>query len=223
MAQAAATCTSTRGVTPNGYTDRSKDPGGCANSPGGWPNLYERFDMADVTAAVKKCIQCNIQMPANKRPHAVYCTRKCKMAASEKRRPKRDDRARYLKEREHRLEYAGRYQRENPHVPKRAKRKRKARMAGAGVLHISARDWLRTLNRHGGRCFYCGTTARMSMDHVVPISRDGQHSIGNVLPACIGCNSSKGHRTIMEWRLGRSVRRARVTSAAAQHRRPDVA
>jgi 5-methylcytosine-specific restriction endonuclease McrA len=176
--------------------------------------------MGDVTAVVKHCAQCGLKMPENKRPHAVYCTRKCKAASAEKRRPKRDDHARYLREREHRIEYAKRYQKENPHVPKRAKRKRKSRMAGAGVLHISARDWLRLVNRYDGRCFYCGCTGPMSMDHVVPISRDGRHSIGNVIPACVTCNSSKRNRTIMEWRLGRSVRRARTTSPAAAHDRP---
>jgi|688.fasta_scaffold182956_2 5-methylcytosine-specific restriction endonuclease McrA len=172
----------------------------------------------------ERCAGCNVRMPEGKRPHALYCTRACKSSAYSRANPASpaENRERYRKEREHRLEYSKQYQKDNPHVPKRAKRKRKSRMAGVGVLHISAKDWNRLVARHHGKCFYCGASGRMSMDHVVPISRDGRHSIGNVLPACITCNSSKRNRTIMEWRLGRSVRRARTTSPAAAHDRSSV-
>lgn len=151
-------------------------------------------------APPKVCAQCNVPMPPGKRPHAVYCTRNCKTRAGYKRRPPRDEAARYLREREHRLAYAAKYQRANPQVPQRAKRKRKARIAGAGLFTVTARDWARTIARYDG-CAYCGGHGRMSMDHVVPISRGGRHSIGNLVPACINCNSSKRDRTIMEWRL----------------------
>lgn len=158
----------------------------------------------------KVCIQCSQPMPDGKRPHAVYCTRKCKTSASERRRPQRDHAARYLREREHRLESVSAYQRENPQVPQRSKRRRKALIAGAGVFQVSAKDWSKEVRRHGGRCFYCNSDGRMSMDHVVPISRGGRHSIGNLVPACITCNSSKRDRTIMEWRLKRPSPRKKV-------------
>lgn len=34
----------------------------------------------------KRCLHCNCEMPPGKRPHAKYCSRKCKTAASEQRR-----------------------------------------------------------------------------------------------------------------------------------------
>lgn len=73
------------------------------------------------------------------------------------------------------------------------------------MFHVSDRDWRRLCQRHGGRCYYCGSVKPLTMDHVVPVSRGGQHSIGNLLPACGPCNATKHHRTIMEWRLGRRV------------------
>lgn len=38
------------------------------------------------------------------------------------------------------------------------------------------------------------------MDHVVPLSRGGRHSIGNILPACESCNLSKHASYLVEWR-----------------------
>lgn len=171
--------------------------------------------------ALKRCPVCSSSMNGM-RPHAVYCSRSCKSKAAGKRNPstKEQNRARYLRERDRRLEYAKRYQRENPGVPKRAKRKRKARIAGAGVFEITARDWDRLVARHQGRCFYCSTKGPMSMDHVIPISRGGRHSIGNILPACINCNSQKYNSTVMEWRMRGGYRG--VSAAAAAHDGSDV-
>lgn len=49
-------------------------------------------------------------------------------------------------------------------------------------------------------CFYCGSTQKICVDHVVPLSRGGNNSIGNYLPACISCNSSKKNKFITEWK-----------------------
>ena len=49
-------------------------------------------------------------------------------------------------------------------------------------------------------CFYCGTSENITLDHVIPLSRGGKHSVGNIVPACGRCNSSKGSKTIIEWR-----------------------
>jgi 5-methylcytosine-specific restriction endonuclease McrA len=50
-------------------------------------------------------------------------------------------------------------------------------------------------------CSYCGGTENISLDHVVPIARGGNHSIGNLMPLCRSCNSSKGKKLLVEWRL----------------------
>lgn len=52
-----------------------------------------------------------------------------------------------------------------------------------------------------GPCFYCGNTNRISIDHIIPLSRNGRHSIGNLISACKSCNSRKQARTIMEYRI----------------------
>ena len=53
--------------------------------------------------------------------------------------------------------------------------------------------------RDGYRCQYCGTRARdLTLDHVVPRSRGGQHSWENIVSACKPCNHGKAGRTPRE-------------------------
>jgi 5-methylcytosine-specific restriction endonuclease McrA len=43
-----------------------------------------------------------------------------------------------------------------------------------------------------GRCFYCREKRRLTLDHIIPLSKGGLHSRDNVVFACVSCNSSKG-------------------------------
>lgn len=48
--------------------------------------------------------------------------------------------------------------------------------------------------RDGWRCQYCGTTGRLTLDHVVPKSRGGDSVWENVVASCAPCNLRKGDR-----------------------------
>ncbi|OZH54670.1 HNH endonuclease [Hydrocoleum sp. CS-953] len=54
------------------------------------------------------------------------------------------------------------------------------------------------LKRDHHRCQYCGTTKRLTLDHVIPRSKGGKHSWDNVVTACERCNAFKGNRTPTE-------------------------
>ena len=79
----------------------------------------------------------------------------------------------------------------------------RAAARGSLTLELKPKDWHRICARYLWCCFYCGRKTELTFDHVMPVSRGGRHSIGNVLPACGSCNSSKNNRTIMEWRVSR--------------------
>jgi len=52
--------------------------------------------------------------------------------------------------------------------------------------------WKRRLAR--GICAYCGKRVapdELTMDHIVPISRGGKSTKGNVRPVCKACNTAK--------------------------------
>jgi len=53
--------------------------------------------------------------------------------------------------------------------------------------------------RDGWRCVYCGAVQpaeALSVDHVHPRVKGGDHSSGNLVTACIACNSRKGGRSL---------------------------
>jgi len=60
--------------------------------------------------------------------------------------------------------------------------------------------WKRRLAK--GRCHYCHQAfapAELTMDHVVPLSRGGRSTKGNVVPCCKPCNTNKRQLLPMEW------------------------
>lgn len=96
------------------------------------------------------------------------------------------------------------WRRANPERAAVAKSRRRAAMLS--VEHpLTSAEWEDILWLHGNRCLYCGGTDRLAMDHVEPISLGGAHAYWNVVPACIHCNSSKGHLTLIEWKNRGSI------------------
>lgn len=54
------------------------------------------------------------------------------------------------------------------------------------------------LRRDNHACQYCGSTKKLTIDHVIPRSKGGQHTWDNVVAACERCNSLKGDRLLHE-------------------------
>ena len=56
--------------------------------------------------------------------------------------------------------------------------------------------WKNEIDR--GICHYCGEkfkSSELTMDHVVPISRGGKSTKGNIVPSCKECNNKKKYMT----------------------------
>lgn len=109
----------------------------------------------------------------------------------------RKNREYYNRNREHIISQKAKYNANNPNVKRKSSSKRRASLEKVSVYEILDRD-IKRLYR--SPCIYCGSQDSIQIDHVMPISRGGTHSIGNIVPACKTCNPSKGGRTIMEWR-----------------------
>jgi len=61
------------------------------------------------------------------------------------------------------------------------------------------RRWRQTLHQLTGQhCIYCGERSE-SIDHVFPRSRGGLSITENCVPACLGCNGSKGDADVFAW------------------------
>lgn len=87
---------------------------------------------------------------------------------------------------------------QNPEKNRAKRARRRALEIGSSFSKITKKE---ISNLYNQACVYCGSRARIEIDHVVPLSRGGSHSIGNLVAACRYCNRSKGDKTIMEWRL----------------------
>lgn len=53
-------------------------------------------------------------------------------------------------------------------------------------------------------CSNCELKEHITLDHIVPLARGGNHSVGNFQPLCRSCNSSKGAKLMMEWKMMQS-------------------
>ncbi len=63
-------------------------------------------------------------------------------------------------------------------------------------VRLSKREIFR---RDAYTCQYCGARAsRLTIDHVAPRHRGGDHSWSNLVAACPNCNLRKGGRTLQE-------------------------
>ena len=48
-------------------------------------------------------------------------------------------------------------------------------------------------------CCYCGSEDKLSIDHLIPQKKGGQHTGDNFVWACKSCNSSKHALDMLEW------------------------
>ena len=97
--------------------------------------------------------------------------------------------------REAHREYARSYQRAYgkafPEVIRAASARRRALRSGAQAT-LTLAQWRAIVLAYKGRCAYCGVKSEtLTQDHVIPLSKGGQHVAENVVPACMPCNAHK--------------------------------
>ena len=94
----------------------------------------------------------------------------------------------------------------------RSNRRRATRHAAPGEGVVAA-SWYRRMKDWGYACAYCGMTRKehrakfgsdLEMDHVVPMPI-GEDAIGNVVPACKTCNTSKSNSDAVEWATRKGI------------------
>lgn len=141
----------------------------------------------DIKEKMKTCFECGLRLSFDEFPDngtgrdkkKPYC--RCCVAAKEVYRSERQDRVRAIKE------------------------------TDDGTLSVKI---ISGLLREKSKCDHCGvdltssypvTSTSKSVDHDIPLSRGGAHSLNNISILCLGCNSSKGSRTMDEF--GRFVKK----------------
>jgi 5-methylcytosine-specific restriction endonuclease McrA len=78
---------------------------------------------------------------------------------------------------------------------------RQARIKANGGK-FTARQWQLLLKLYDHKCAYCGKPGKLTIDHIIPISRGGLNVIENIVPACQTCNFSKSASELRTWIFG---------------------
>ncbi len=87
-------------------------------------------------------------------------------------------------------------------VQKRRAKKKKLRN------DLTQEEWQETLKFFDNSCVYCGISEEehikqfghvLHQDHVIPLSKDGEYTKNNIIPACRSCNYSKCDSSLMEF------------------------
>lgn len=130
-------------------------------------------------------------------------------------------------DRERRLINRAERRRNRKGLPRVAAQNERAEDLGvAGEL--DAGEWKRWAGCFDGCCAYCGERPRaLCIEHVVPVSRGGENTIYNVVPACADCNMGKGPKEPLRWlertsRLDGFVARVAAALARMEQKGPDI-
>lgn len=59
--------------------------------------------------------------------------------------------------------------------------------------------------RDGCRCVYCGSQAKLTLDHVKPKAMGGRDLLHNLVTACQPCNASKKDMSLRSWCFSRGM------------------
>lgn len=103
------------------------------------------------------------------------------------------ERAREIARRSYQLTYRAD---SGPMLEKNARRRALKKAANVGVVNYTV-----LLELHGLGCYLCGgeiSPDDLHMDHVVPLSRGGAHSMENIRPSHAACNLRKSDKLVSE-------------------------
>ncbi len=153
--------------------------------------------------------------PKRKDGRRSYC-KECEKTAVYARREANPDKAKencrrfYTRHRDQQQERMRRYRQENPGAAYAAVKKWRDNNPGmARVMNrkreetlekvegrFTAKQWKEKCAAYDHCCAYCRKKVKLTVHHVVALSKGGTNYIKDVVPACQSCNSSIGTKTV---------------------------
>lgn len=94
------------------------------------------------------------------------------------------------------------YRRRNQDKYRNYAQSRRVRQENNGVFLVTEEEIRKILAQP---CANCNSYDRPSLDHIVPISLGGTHSVGNLQNLCMPCNSSKGNKVMTVWKKSKDA------------------
>lgn len=159
-----------------------------------------------LTSSCKDCI--HIYRMKNKQRDLEYQKKyreKNKERISERDKKYREENKEHYKEwrdkhKEERKEYDKKYREENPHIRFNGHHRRKQEKEnGKG---ITKEQWLEMMEFFNWKCAYSGIELNKdnrNVDHIIPLSKNGEHEIWNCVPMYNSYNFSKKDKDMLDW------------------------
>lgn len=165
------------------------------------PERQRAYVRADAAAHPEKR---RIRTKAHRARHLAQCRERDRATAARERllHPERN-RVRQAKHRAtHKEDINARArarQAEHPEETRAKGARRRALKAHAPINDFTAQQWRDMQTAYDHRCVYCGKRAKghLTQDHLTPLSKGGNHTLSNILPACNSCNSRKRDRAVL--------------------------
>jgi hypothetical protein len=98
----------------------------------------------------------------------------------------------------------------NPQISQAGAQRRKALKSANVVNLVSPKEWAAITAQP---CTACLAPGPSTVDHIIPVTRGGAHTIGNLMPLCKPCNSSKHTMLWFEWKNSKRLQARKVFAA----------
>lgn len=69
---------------------------------------------------------------------------------------------------------------------------KESRRIAASKFTANPSNRKKVFDEHGRVCRFCGAIEKLTLDHIIPVSRGGEDCLGNMQVLCSSCNSRKG-------------------------------
>ena len=81
-------------------------------------------------------------------------------------------------------------------------------LSNLGTEQFSEEDWQATKAYFSDKCAYCGEAKELVIEHAIPINKVylGEHRLGNLVPSCKECNSTKASKDFREFLEGHDAK-----------------
>lgn len=103
-----------------------------------------------------------------------------------------------------------------------SQQRRRAAKSGVGA-DLTKGQWISILDWFGHECAYCGSAGGLTQEHVVALAQGGRHTLRNVVPACVSCNSRKFVTEMETWFRTQAFFNADRLARIQQHLFPEAA
>lgn len=166
------------------------------------------------------CRKCNAEMKRPKSAQHTYCSAACRYTAVSQEKRKLKTKPCFTCKKEFYVRQARPNQKrffcskkcfDFIHCAEEKKEAAKLRVRDWNLIRYRPSKWTPVslealIKRDGENCYLCGELLKvedMTLEHLIPISRNGLHKMENIKIACKSCNSSKRDKCVTEFKKWR--------------------